>query len=590
MSASVAGVGMRLIRTGLIALAATALAACGGGGGSGGDGVGIPPITPTNSNIAALTVNQTFTGPAATANNEFNLTSGSTVNGSGAADTLSVSYDASAKSYTVAVAGRTQTFAPADVVATATGETRFQKDGAAGKDRLTLVTTPYSSQTSNRYVGMGIWQRSNTVGDRQNDQLATFVYGLNTPAAAMPRAGRANFAIDVFGMSTVPGFEPSVLQGLGNFDVDFMAGVFSTQTYLTETGLVTGSGVSGGGIELIGAGTLSSTEPRFSGNVTAGSRNAKLTGSLSGLFYGPGAEEIGASFSATNSDGASFTGSFTGQRGKGPAVNLTLTDMVASQLFYVSGISLEVYPVQGFNYQVRTSRLIGQLQDRTSGNFSYGPGSSDMAGGEFTVNSIVSSSDPNFTTYEKTFGDRKVRLELFKIGAANTQLALTYSTLGRWQSAAPFGVGSKSQYHHFVYGLETPERLLTTRTGSARYEGVAYGAGANAVSGVEYDVRGTSVFNVDFSGQTYSGDLTLNGRSSVGTVDFGRYDFAGRLSSTGKTSSANLTSGGAAAGDIITRFYGPTGEEIGGDFEIFVPESVQSGQTRISGVTIARRR
>lgn len=392
---------MRLIRTGLIALAATTLTACGGGGGSGG-GVVTPPVAPTNSNIAALTVNQTFTGPAATANNEFNLTSGTTVNSSGAADTLSVSYDASAKSYTVSVAGRTQTFAPGDVTATATGETRFQKEGAAGKDRLTLLTTPYSSQTSNRYVGMGIWQRSNTVGDRQNDQFATFVYGLNTPAAAMPRAGRANFAIDVFGMSSVPGFEPSVLQGRGNFDVDFMAGVFSTQTYLTETGLITGSGVSGGGIELIGAGTLSSTEPKFSGNVTAGSRNAKLTGSLSGLFYGPGAEEIGASFSATNSEGASFTGSLTGQRGTGPAVNLTLTNMVTPQLFYVQGTGLFLDKVDGrAENQLWTYRMIGQLQDRTSGNFSFGPGLSNMAGGDFTVNSIVASDDPNFTVYEK---------------------------------------------------------------------------------------------------------------------------------------------------------------------------------------------
>lgn len=580
---------MRILQIGLVAGATALLAACGGGGSSGG--TSLPPTTPTNNNIAALTVSQTFTGPAAAADSEFNLTSGTTVNSRGAADTISVSYNASAKSYTVSVAGRTQTFAPADTTSSVAGETRFLKEGSAGKDRLTLVTTPYSSQTSNRYVGMGIWQRSNTVGDRQNDQFATFVYGLNTPASAMPRSGRANFAIDVFGLSTAPGFEPSVLQGRGNFDVDFMAGVFSTQTSLTETGLLTGSGVSGGGIELIGAGTLSSTEPRFSGNVTAGSRNAKLTGSLSGLFYGPGAEEIGASFSATNSDGASFTGSFTGQRGTGPAVNLTLTNMVTPQLFYVQGTGLFLDKVDGrAENQLWTYRMIGQLQDRTSGNFSFGPGLSNMAGGDFTVNSIVASDDPNFTVYEKTFGNTGVRLELFKVGSSNSQLALTYSTLGRWSSTVRSGIATTSQHHHFVYGLETPVGLLTTRTGTARYEGVVYGAGANAASGVEYDVRGTSVFNVDFSGQTYSGDLTLNGRSSSGTVDFGRYDFAGRLSSTTTATTVGLTQGGAAAGELVTRFYGPTGEEIGGDFNIFVPESVQSGRTQIGGATIARRR
>ena len=588
---------MRFLRLNLMALAMAVLAGCasggggGAGGGGGGGGPGLPAPPATNSDIANLVVDQVFTGPGATATNEYNLTSGTTVIGSGAADTVSVDYNAAAKSYTVSVSGRSQTFGPGDVVSNARGETRFRKDSAAGTDSLTLVTTPYTGSTSNRYVGMGYWQRYSITGDRQNDQFATFVYGLNTPAAAMPRTGSANFAIDVFGLSSVPGFEPSILQGQGDFDVDFMAGIFSTRTYLTETGLLTGAGVVGGGIELNGAGTLSSSDATFSGSITAGSRNANLTGSLSGQFYGPGAEEIGASFSATNSDGASFTGSFTGQRGNGPAVNLTLTNVVTPELFFARGTGLFVDKIDGHtDYDVRTYRMTGQFQDRTSGNFSFGPGISNMPGGEFTSTSIVSSSDPNFVVYEKVFGDRQVRLELFKVGAANTQLALTYSTLGRWKSVERGGVWTQNQHHHFVYGIETPERLLAARTGSARYEGVVYGAGANGTTGAEYDVRGASVFNVDFGRQTYSGDLTLNGRNGAATVDFGRYDFAGRLSSTTKDSAATITHGGATVGELVTRFFGPTGEEIGGDFDIRVPESVQAGGARIAGVTIARRR
>lgn len=546
---------------------------------------------PTNTSITNLVADQVFSGTAATTAQEINLTSATTANSSGAPATLSVSYNAAAKSYTLSLSGRSQTFGTADIVSNASGEARFLKTDGAVKDRLTLVTTPYSGPTSNRYVGLGYWQRSSVAGDRQSDQFATFVYGLNTPAAAMPRTGRANFAIDVFGLSTVPGFEPSVLQGLGRFDVDFMAGVFSTQTYLTETGLITGDGVVGGGIELNGAGALSGSQSTFTGSVTTGTRNAKLTGSLSGQFYGPGAEEIGATFSATNSDGASFAGSFTGQRGTSPAVNLTLTNLVAPQLFYPQGTALFVDMLDGrTDAQVRYYRLIGQLQDRTSGNFSFGPGMSNMPGGEFTSTSIVNSSDPNFIRYEKTFADRGVRLDLFKVGPANTQLALTYSTLGRWKSTERSGVWTYAQIHHFVYGLETPEGLLAARTGTARYDGVAYGAAANAATGAQYDVSGTSVFNVDFGRQTYAGDLRLNGRNDAGTIDFGRYDFDGRLSATTKASSAALTQGGAAAGELVTRFYGPTGEEIGGDFNIFVPESVQPGRTQIGGVTVAQRR
>lgn len=585
---------MRFLRVGFIALATAVVAACASGGGGGGS-VFTPPAppapSPTNSSISNLVADQVFSGPAATSTNEYNLTSGTTVIGSGAADTVSVAYDATAKSYTVSVSGRSQTFATGDVVSNASGETRFRKESAAGKDSLTLVTTPYTGPNSNRYVGMGYWQRYSITGDRQSDQFATFVYGLNTSAAAMPRTGRANFAIDVFGLSSVPGFEPSVLQGLGNFDVDFLAGVFSTRTFLSETALLTGAGVVGGGIELNGAGTLSSSDATFSGSVTAGSRNANLTGSISGRFYGPAADEIGASFSATNSDGASFTGSFTGQRANGPVVNLTLTNVITPQLFFARGMGLFVDKIDGHaDFDVRTYRMTGQFQDRTSGNFSFGPGLSNMPGGEFTSTSIVGSSDPNFTVYQKTFGGRDVRLELFKVGAANSQLALTYSTLGRWQSTERGGIWTSNQHHHFVYGLETPERLLAARTGTARYEGVAYGAGANATTGVEYDVRGTSVFNIDFSRQTYSGDLTLNGRDNAGTVDFGRYDFAGRLSSTTKDSGATITYGGLTVGDLVTRFFGPSGEEIGGDFTIRVPETVQAGGAMIGGVAVARRK
>ncbi|MGR4863053.1 transferrin-binding protein-like solute binding protein [Caulobacter sp. LARHSG274] len=574
-----------------VALVGLILSACGGGGGGGGGGGIVTPLPPppaTNSSITNLTVDQTFTGMSGTSQNVYNLTSGTTVSGSAAPATLSVAYNAASRSYQVSVDGRTQTFGQAEITSNSNGETRFSKDLAGTRDNLTLVTTPYSGTTSNRYVGLGYWQRSNRTGDRQSDQFATFVYGIETPATAAPRTGRANFDIDVFGASTVPGFEPSVLQGRGAFDVDFLAGIFSVKSYLTERALLTGAGVSGGGIELNGAGLLSSGDASFSGNVIVGSRNATLTGSLAGRFFGPGAEELGATFSAVNGDGATAIGGFTGQRGTSPAVNLTLTNIVTQQLFYPQGMGVFADLVDGMaGASVRTYRMIGQVYDHTSGNFSFGPGLSNMPGGEYTTASIVASSNPNFTVYEKAFDGRDVRLELYKVGQANSELALTYVTLGRWQSQERNGVVTGRQFHHFVYGLETLDRLLTTRTGSARYEGVVYGAGVNRTNAAEYDVRGTSVFNVDFTRQTYAGDLAVNGRNGATVADFGRYNFAGQLGT--KVSLAPLTYNGATVGELSTRFYGPTGEEIGGDFDLRVPESVQAGGTLIGGVTVARR-
>ena len=582
---------MRAAQLGFTLIFSLLTAACGGGGESGGDGGVVTPPAPRNTLITNLVADQVFSGPAAASESEFDLAAGVTAASSGGdASNLTVSYDASRKSYTVAVAGRSQTFTPGDVISDAQGEVRYQKDGAAGRDSLTLVTTPYSGTSSNRYVGMGFWQRSSVTGQRQTDQFATFVYGLDTPASAMPRTGRAHFAIDVFGLATVPGYEPSVLQGDGRFDIDFRAGVFSTQSYLTETGLLSGDSSSGGGLELVGAGLLSSTEPAFSGHVRVGTRNADLSGSLTGRFYGPGAEELGASFSASNSNGATVVGSFTGQRGDAPPVNLVLTDVIAPQTLFAYGTALRVGTVDGRpETEVRSQRMIGQFHDRTNGIFNYGPGSSSMGGGDFTPAAIVSSDDPNFTRYETTFGDRDVRLDLYKVGEANSELALTYVSLGRWRSAETHGPQRTDQHHHFVYGLETPDRLLAARTGSARYEGVVYGAGANAESGGLFDIRGASVFNVDFSSQSYSGDLTLSGRGDSGVVDFGRYDFSGRLGWS-RSSTAVITYNGEEVGSLRSRFYGPTGEEIGGDFFLIAPESVHAGQTTITGATVARRR
>lgn len=590
---------MRVVRSGAITLAAMLLAACGGSGGNRGVAPIAPPPptpaptpTPTNSSITNLTVDQSFGGPAATSDSEFNLTSGTTVRSGGAPASLSVSYNAAARSYTLVLGDRTQTFAQTDRgESPIPGEALYQKSTDQGRDRLTLVTTPYTGDTTNRYVGMGFWQRSNTANGRQTDQFTTFVYGLDTPATAMPRSGRANFEIDVFGLSTVPGFEPSVFQGQGNFNVDFLAGIFSTQTYLTEQGLLTGSGVTGGGIELVGAGRLSSGDSTFSGNVTVGGRNANLSGVLSGKFYGPGAEELGASFSATNADGATATGSFTGQRANGAPVNLTLTNMVTTQLFYAQGTALFLQTIDGRAGAHATHHpLTGQLNDRTSGNFSFGPGLSTMPGGEFTTASIVPGGDPNFTTYEKRFGERDVRLELYKVGEANRELALTFTSLGRWQSSERNNVVTERQYHHFVYGLETPARLLAARTGSASYDGIVYGAGGNRTTGAHYDVRGTSRFDVDFSNQSYSGALVLNGRNGSEAVDFGSYGFSGRLSAWAKQSAATLMHGTTGIGEIRTQFYGPGGEEIGGSFGLVVPQEVHAGGIVIGGATVARRR
>lgn len=506
---------------------------------------------------------------------------------------LTIAYDVTTNSYTLSVAGRSQTFGPADLIEQGPGYVDYDKAASAGGEYLTLFRVPSTGGSPSQYVGIGLWQRNLISGDQPEVQLSTFTYGLNTPAAAVPRSGTAGFSIVTLGVAAAPGREPRVFEGSGTFSTDFGAGVFKLQSSHTETGLISGEGIVGGGIELLGSGRLSASDGTFSGNILYGGTDADIAGTLSGRFYGPSAQELGASFAAGNANGATVTGSFAGWRDPNASVeNLTLTNLTSAQLFYVpfAMVTTTTFDGPGTPY-VRTYSSIGQLNRQNSETFTYGPGLSNLPGGQFTINDKVASSDPNFITYRKTFNGQDVQLELYRPGSANTQLALTYASLGRWRTSETHGVVTEASRVFLSYGLETTAQLLSAKTGTARYNGVVFGAGTNEATLASYDVAGTSVFNVNFTDQRYSGSLALMGNGIDGTpsLDFGAYAFAGNLSATTRDSLADLSIGGTRAGELTTRFFGPDGEEIGGIFTLTVPTGNSGAGTRIAGATAAKR-
>ena len=343
---------------------------------------------------------------------------------------------------------------------------------------------------------------------------------------------------------------------------------------------------------MIGSGNLSASDGTFTGDIIYGGANARIAGQLAGRFYGPAAQELGASFSASNTDGSTITGALTGQTSTtNPAANLTLTNLVTPQLFYTQEALLTVSSFDGTpGVQVRSMPLISQFNDQTGGNFTYSPGISSLNGGAFTTTSII-PGPANFTTYQKTFADQTVTLDLYNPGAGNTELALTYASFGRWSTTFKNGAVTETDRVFFAYGLETPGGLLSARTGTASYAGVAYGAGANQTTGATYNVSGSSNFNVDFANQAFSGSLALKGAPTGGGtgVDFGGFDFTGKLASYTAQSTAAITQGGVAAGSLTSTFYGPSGEEIGGPFIINTPPGGTLGGTNIVGVTLAKR-
>ena len=188
----------RRYRTWLVVTSVSILTAgCGGGGSNIGSTPAPPtaspapppPPAPTNTSITDLKVSQTLTNDAATTNVGFNLISKTTISGRAAPEALTVRYDAPTNSYSVSSSAFSENFTPADRQPDRSlGEALYRHASSGVTSYLTLVTTPYSGPTSNKYVGMGYLQRNAVSGDRQDTSFTTFDYGFETAASAVPRA------------------------------------------------------------------------------------------------------------------------------------------------------------------------------------------------------------------------------------------------------------------------------------------------------------------------------------------------------------------------------------------------------------------
>ncbi len=566
------------------------IAACGDGGG-GIASTPAPPAaptpTPTNTSLANLTYNQVFATNAASATTALDTSAKLVVGASTTTpSTIQVSYDASAKSYTITGASRSQTFAVADIqTGTNPGETRYFKTDGTNRDYLTLAVTPYTSTTANNYVGLGYWQRNVVTGTTQNTTFDSFVYGFDTAASAVPRNGSAGYVTDALGFVTTPGKTPRAFTGPGTFNVDLALGVFATHSSVVEYNLTDSGATSGGGIEFTGGGHLTSGNG-FAGNFTYGGFDTRVSGTIAGRFFGPAAQELGASFSANDGAGSAVTGSLTGQQSASVTpINLSLPNFVSDQLFYSNQAMLETQRSGASNIY----NGIGQLTRRADGSFSLTAATSQYAASSFTSADQVTDSRANFTSYQKVVNGQTLRISFYKPGAANTELALTYASFGSSVGGASPGYGAFDGRYYFIYGIETPTSLLARRTGSASYTGVAYGAGVRT-DGLVYDVRGTSQYAVDFTGQKYSGSLALNGTPTTGTTatDLGTWSFAGALTS-GQLNQTGLSRADGAIGQIVSRFYGPDGEEIAATFSAMTGAQSAANTVAIVGATVAKR-
>ena len=461
-----------------------------------------------------------------------------------------------------------------------------------------MVTNPYfGAEFSNKYVGMGYWQSNALSGGIQQTAFTTFTYGFDTAGASVPRTGAAHWLTDIFGLLTIPDNELRIVQGLGDFAVDFADGTFVSTAYLGESNVVTDGGTSGSLV--FSAGGHLDSASGFSGLFSYDGIDSSLNGTLTGGFYGPNADEIGATFNASG-NGASLTGALTGQQFPVGSTsegirNISLTNLLVDQLFHGQSVTLMWSEVEG------EPGPSGPGGNRTNGSVDMDRfGNVQGISVAFTegYTPLAADIDPsgpaNFTTYRSQIGGNPLTVSLYKIGSANSEVALTYSGFVGWQSsedgAIPSGETTESFHRRYlVYGLPTVGNLLVGRTGSAQYAGVVYGAGAN-MRGDTFDIGGTSHFAVDFSAATYNGWLQLTGTHAGGGVtDFGQWTFASGLPYGGLMSAPLIGPGTHfPSAEIFPSFYGPTGQEIGAIFNLGIGWPENEDSIHVIGVTVAK--
>jgi hypothetical protein len=563
-----------------------ALAACGGGG-SGGVGstpAPTPAPAPTNTDVSDLRYSETFTTSGAHHEVSFDLTQGTTTSSSSAQRDLIIAYDAASGSYSVSAAGRSVTFDQADEHDTGfEGETLYRKTVGGNTEYLTLTNIGYGSQLETTSVGLGYWQSNAISGGTQDTQFDVFVYGFPSPPSAVPRTGSASYTADLFGFATPAGKEPLSFAGTGTMAVDFAKANFSIDASLYEYFLVSGDLVSAPAFRA--AGELGSSG-EFNGTFYYEHPGDPMSGNLTGSFFGPDADEVGGVFSGSGLPGSSVTGAFTGrQAGPAPA-NMTLANLSPNTILY------------GTSARLHTQRFVDPAQ---LGQALTYPGAHDglhykLAEWEYLVPNSqarfvtgdLTSSSADLDVYETTTNAGDIyRLSIFQ-PSGNGQIELTYSTFAEFHvQFETGGTGDVADRTFITAGLLAPHGTLEARTGTATYRGIAFGAAATRDASRSLSVSGTSQFDIDFTTEGYGGWLELTGVDVAdgSIVNFGRFDLisgsgfdAESFRTAFQLSDPTLSSG------ITMHFYGPTGEELAGAFEINTPNGYG-----IAGATLSVR-
>lgn len=541
----------------------------------------------------------------------------SSCNGCSAAKSdLTIRYDAATRGYTVTQGNRTQTFNPADRDASQSSsalDVYVRRTGNVDEN-LSLTRPGSSGALTYRYVGAGVWQRATINGNRADFTFDSFTYGMPTTAATLPRTGFASYDVTLIGASGEKGYTtPLALSGAGTLTADLARGDINLAGSLKATDPVTL--ITAYSRSFSGSAALSSSSNDFAGSFAI--NNTLMAGSVNGRFYGPAAEEVGATFAVTSAFGDAATGAILGRKGTLQSAT-GLADLTAQTTFQAPGafMTYERDPATGqllaratngpgstlatdLSYQ----RVESLVYDPAAGRYTFTIGlpsafanrGLDLSGAAFdTSNRVAAKSNARFNVYEKQVGDRALRLTTYQPGTGNDELALTYASFAKLDIASLVGTGRQQVFEAFLpFGVTTPASQMPV-VGTASYSGRLYGTAgsAHAFGGnwggprpIDfYDLTGAASFVANFANGTLAATLRPIGvnRTDGTSFDFGdiklSYFFIGGASTL---SSATGYQAGA--------FFGPTANELGVTFRANTRNPAGTDDMVLTGVAVGKR-
>jgi hypothetical protein len=614
---------------------AFALSACGGGSTGGNVSstptpVPAPTPTPTpsrNDDLVAPLVTESFSAIAVTGTVNYPATGTSSV--SAARATMTIAYDAAVNGYIVTVGSRSQTFLPvhlqagqaadeANIYIVNNGTTSDSLSVSRNSTEMGTIASPQF-----RYVGGGVWQRTIQGTSGISGTGDAFTYGVSTPASALPRTGTANFPAQLRGLAA---FGDSVVaaKGSGTLNVNF------SSNGISGTGTIKALSASGAALEgdrrWTASAAISSSANSFSGTFSMSDPFQSTTKSgpnnFAGQFYGPAAQEIGASWSWTDSFlGTTFVGYLLGKNASLFPFNGTLTELVANETFPAAAVTADVsrrtdtgtylsrFGGNGLGGGAMTFRY-----DEASSSFAVGYGAFDISETTLTPakrNATLTST--NFDVYNLSQSTlyngtqtliKTITLSLYKPGAGNTQLALSYTGFGTWSSNqpdTPTSLYENIQQGVFAYGRTTAASGVP-RTGTGNYLGIISGISSLPTSAspfggttAPYRISGTSQLTFDFGALTFTGSMTAVARNTATSTDYniGTFNFANSsvypLTAGSSEFRGRFISSDLNPGEITAAFTGPSAQEYRGTWNNTFTDPVNGGTLSMSGIMVGKR-